>query len=83
MGDAKRRNINGGEYTTVSVMLIDDLTLAHRLADAADDISLRYFMAGGVSAQTKADGSLVTAADREVERTLRSQVKGRSMFFST
>ena len=54
--------------------LIDDLRLAHELADAADDISLRYFSAGAVPTQAKADGSPVTAADHEVEAAIRGRL---------
>ena len=52
----------------------DDLTLAHRLADVADSISLRHFSTSGVPARSKADGSPVTAADHEVEQAIRHQL---------
>jgi histidinol-phosphatase len=51
---------------------MDDLTLAHHLADQADAIALRHLAAGNVSAQIKNDGSPVTAADHEVEEALRA-----------
>lgn len=54
--------------------LINDLQLAHQLADAADGISLRYFSGGVVPTLTKADGSPVTAADHEVEEAIRSRL---------
>lgn len=44
--------------------------LALALADAADEVSLRHF-GGRQATEEKADGSPVTAADREVERVLR------------
>jgi histidinol-phosphatase len=52
----------------------EDLALVHHLADAADDISLRYFAAGAVPTQTKPDGSPVTLADREVEQAVRDRL---------
>jgi histidinol-phosphatase len=54
--------------------LMDDLTLAQQLADAADSISLRYFSAGSVPTQSKADGSPVTAADHAVEQAIRNRL---------
>jgi len=53
----------------------EDLELIQQLADTADDISLRYFAAGTVPTQTKADGSPVTQADREIEQALRDQLQ--------
>lgn len=50
--------------------MTSDLDLAQELADVADRISTSYFAAGSVPYQTKADGSPVTAADREVEESL-------------
>ncbi|HEY8548065.1 MAG TPA: inositol monophosphatase family protein [Acidimicrobiales bacterium] len=47
----------------------DDVALALRLADEAASIALRHF-AGGVTAETKGDGTPVTAADLDVERRL-------------
>ncbi|MEY9894120.1 histidinol-phosphatase [Catenulispora sp. MAP12-49] len=52
----------------------EDLELAQQLADIADGISLRYFAAGAVPTQTKADGSPVTPADREVEQAIRDRL---------
>ncbi|QIS12804.1 inositol monophosphatase family protein [Nocardia arthritidis] len=51
-----------------------DLSLAQRLADAADTISMRYFAAGAVATHSKADGSPVTAADHAVEQALRDRI---------
>ncbi|NUR58926.1 MAG: inositol monophosphatase [Catenulispora sp.] len=48
-----------------------DLKLAHRLADHADAIAARHFTADGIAWQAKADGSPVTAADREIEQAIR------------
>jgi histidinol-phosphatase len=47
-----------------------DLALAHRLADAADAISLSHFRTG-LAVETKADRTPVTEADRAVEAELR------------
>jgi len=47
-----------------------DLDLAQRLAQSADDVSLKWFRRGG-DARLKLDGSIVTAADLQIERTLR------------
>ena len=57
--------------------MTSDLDLAQELADSADRVSSRYFAAGPVPYQTKADGSPVTAADREVEETLLALVSQR------
>jgi histidinol-phosphatase len=57
--------------TLAAVTMTDDLELIHQLADTADAISLLYFAAGAVPTQTKADGSPVTLADREVEQAIR------------
>jgi len=62
-------------YTLMSMTATEDLELVQKLADVADGISLRYFAAGAVPTQTKADGSPVTQADREVEQAIRDQVK--------
>ena len=53
----------------------EDLELVQQLADTADGISMKYFAAGSVPTQTKADGSPVTQADREVEQALRDQLR--------
>lgn len=52
----------------------DDLTLTHALADATDAIATKYFRQPSLQAQTKADGSPVTKADRLVEAALREQL---------
>lgn len=50
----------------------DDLRLAHVLADAVDDVSLKHFRSLDLKVETKPDLSPVTEADRAVEETLRS-----------
>lgn len=61
-------------YTLVPMTVTEDLELIHQLADTADGISMRYFAAGTMPTQTKADGSPVTQADREVERAIRDRL---------
>jgi histidinol-phosphatase len=56
----------------------DDLTLAHRLADAAASVSLSYFR-GELRRWSKADGSLATEADVAVENDLRARVRAERM----
>lgn len=48
-----------------------DLDVAHRVADAADRISLHYASGGQLDVRTKDDGSPVTAGDLAVEREIR------------
>jgi len=50
---------------------VDDLQLAHRLADAADAISMDRFQASDLVVETKPDMTPVTDADRAVERSIR------------
>ena len=52
-----------------------DLALAQELADLADEITMRRFLAADLAVETKPDLSPVTEADREVERVLRSHVE--------
>ncbi|WP_433521112.1 inositol monophosphatase family protein [Nocardia pseudovaccinii] len=54
--------------------LLDDLALVHQLADAADNISMRYFSAGSIATQSKSDGSPVTVADYAIERAIRARL---------
>lgn len=49
--------------------LLDDLRLAHHLADVAAGIALRHF-APSVATQEKADGSPVTVADLEIDAAI-------------
>ncbi|MGI8647513.1 MAG: histidinol-phosphatase [Acidimicrobiales bacterium] len=51
---------------------IDDLTLAHVLADTADAISWRRFRAQDLQVTNKPDGTPVTDADIAVEKAIRS-----------
>jgi histidinol-phosphatase len=51
-----------------------DLDFAHRLADAADSISMSRFRANDLRIATKADRSHVTDADQAVERAIREQI---------
>lgn len=53
--------------------LLDDLELAHTLADLAGDLALSYF-GRSVSARTKRDGTSVTDADLAVERLMREHL---------
>ena len=58
----------------------DELAFALELAELADAIALRYFspsLAGAPEAFTKADGTLVTRADREIEEALRARIGER------
>jgi histidinol-phosphatase len=52
-----------------------DLAFAHRLADAADAIALRHFVAGDTAWRAKSDGSPVSIADEQVEHTLRTLIR--------
>ncbi|WP_169582804.1 MULTISPECIES: inositol monophosphatase family protein [Microbacterium] len=52
--------------------LADDLDLALRLADAADEASMSRFDAPDLEVSTKADASHVTEADFATERAIRS-----------
>ena len=49
----------------------DDLSLALRIADAADAVSMSRFDAADLDVQTKADDSAVTEADLATERAIR------------
>jgi histidinol-phosphatase len=54
--------------------LDDDLTLALRMADAADEIAMAGFTGKALAHETKADGSPVTDTDRAIEERLRTIV---------
>ena len=59
----------------MSPALAAELRLANELADLADELTLAAFgRHGRATAQTKSDGTWVTATDREVERTLRTAI---------
>jgi histidinol-phosphatase len=51
-----------------------DLEFAHRLADIADSISIKWFRAVDLAVETKADLTPVTEADRAIERALRDRI---------
>jgi histidinol-phosphatase len=53
----------------------DDLRLAHVMADAADDITLRRFKAVDLKVDTKPDLTPVTDADRAVEEAIRGTLR--------
>ncbi len=48
-----------------------ELALAHRLADAADEITVRHFRSQTLVIETKADRTEVTIADRDSEQAIR------------
>jgi len=52
----------------------DFVALAGHLADAAGAVARRYFRSG-ITADSKADASPVTVADREAEATMRSMIE--------
>src|SRR6188768_3883744 len=52
----------------------DRIGLALELAERAGTLSKQYFEGGAMSVQTKFDGTPVTAADREIEQTMRDAV---------
>ena len=54
--------------------MIKDLDLALKMADHADEISLKRFRSLGLLVETKPDRTPVTDADRAVEVELRSIV---------
>jgi len=63
--------------TTASGRLVDELAaFAHDLLDETDAIALRHF-AAGIGAERKDDGTLVTAADTEIERVIRDRIADR------
>jgi histidinol-phosphatase len=54
--------------------LADDLALAHRMADIADQLSMSRFRAADLVVDTKPDLTPVSEADRAVERALRDLI---------
>ena len=50
----------------------EDLTLAHRLADAADAITLKRYQAIDLAITTKPDNTPVTDADKSSEQAIRA-----------
>lgn len=53
----------------------DDLRLAHVMADAADDLTLRRFKAVDLRVETKPDLTPVSDADQAVEESIRSTLR--------
>ncbi|WP_435874826.1 histidinol-phosphatase [Nonomuraea dietziae] len=53
----------------------DDLRLAHVMADAADDLTLRRFKAVDLKVETKPDLTPVSDADRAVEEAIRGTLR--------
>ena len=53
---------------------VEDLKLAHELADIADAIALPRFMAQDLQVETKPDDSPVTDADRATERAIKAKL---------
>lgn len=51
-----------------------ELAFAERLADIADQISMRHFRRADTAVRSKADGTPVTEADESIERTLRAEI---------
>jgi histidinol-phosphatase len=60
-----------------AVATSDLLAFALELADAADRITMRYYRTADVDVRAKADRTLVTRADLEVEAALRAAVAAR------
>ena len=56
-------------------MHAEDLSLALRLADIADEISMQHFRSQGLETWTKPDRTFVTAGDRAVELALRERLQ--------
>jgi histidinol-phosphatase len=63
--------------TAAQARLVRELAaFAHQLLDETDALALRHFETG-VTASRKADRTLVTRADTEVERTIRDRIGNR------
>ena len=58
-----------------SFSLVDDLALAHRMADAADGITLARYQALDLVVSTKPDNTPVTDADKAAEIAIRELIK--------
>lgn len=54
---------------------VDDLRLAHVLADTADDIAMEHYGKLGLQVSTKPDMTYVTEADHAVEESIRRTLK--------
>lgn len=66
-----------GAARVAAVDAPDWLPLLHELADQADAISTRYFRSSDLPVERKADRSLVTKADLEVESAIRDTMARR------
>jgi histidinol-phosphatase len=60
-----------GQSSADSTAITSEMRLAHRLADAADSISLARYLALDLVVETKPDATPVTDADRAVEKSIR------------
>jgi histidinol-phosphatase len=58
----------------LSTRLNADLSLALLLADAADEITMRYFRSSQLSVRTKSDRTPVSEADEATERMIRNRL---------
>ena len=68
--------------THASRNLLEDLALAHKLADLADEIALDRYQANNLVIETKPDLTPVTDADKAVEELIRSELaKSRPLDF--
>jgi histidinol-phosphatase len=67
-------NAPGSVCAVTSQPYADDLALAHRLADAADGITMDRFNARDLVVETKPDLTPVSDADKAVERMVREAV---------
>jgi histidinol-phosphatase len=72
-GAAKPRRRRGAndDQIGLDLRMTDDLPLALRLADAADELTMRRYRALDLRVESKADLTPVTEADRTAERALR------------
>ncbi|HYN98293.1 MAG TPA: inositol monophosphatase family protein, partial [Actinomycetota bacterium] len=53
---------------------MDELTFALELAEAADEISMKYF-SHDPETSVKKDGSVVTVADKQIEALIRRRIR--------
>ena len=72
--DPRNQKWSSRTLETMSDNRADRIGLALELAERAGTLSKRYFEGGAMSVQTKHDGTPVTAADREIEQTMRDAV---------
>lgn len=59
---------------TIPANLLKDLSIAHQLADLADEITISRFLATDLVVQTKPDLTPVTEVDRGVEQIIREHL---------